>query len=376
MQMINNEVDHNVWYGFDPHDDSDSLVIENNNVHHNGTHGIIASQRCDHLIIRNNTSWSNQRCGIMLHRYDTDSLIEGNRCLNNQDSGIALFATSRDTVRSNICLGNVASGIRCSVGAADNLIEGNEFGNTVAFGLYLYRGDDPPAPGDDGHPKRNRFVNNLVHDNGGNGIFVVSGDDNVFTGNRFDANTGPFLFVNGLRNTIDSNSIPLGVVIQTQGNPSSPSTTLIRNQPVVSVQVDAFSSVVFADPLGAVFDPEEGGIENTVAPNGTALSLTASDIGKTSTVSQRNLKAVPNAGVILVAISIWNNSGDLGKRWTVQAGSSTHSISYRVGDLVPNTVYNLLKNGVATRVTTDSTGFFSFQDPAVATGTVEYIVMH
>ena len=142
------------------------------------------------------------------------------------------------------------------------------------------------------------------------------------------------------------------------------------------MQVDAFSSTEFDDPVGGIFDPEEGGIQNTVSPNGTTLALTSSEIGKTSTISKRHLKVVPNAGIILVAVSIWNNSGDLSKRWTVQSGSSTHSISYRVGDLVPNTSYNMLKNGVHSIVTTDSNGFISFQDPAVTSGSVEYIIMH
>lgn len=61
MQMMDNEVDHNIGYGFDPHDDSDYLVIERNNVHHNGTHGIIASQRCNNTTIRDNISWNNGR---------------------------------------------------------------------------------------------------------------------------------------------------------------------------------------------------------------------------------------------------------------------------------------------------------------------------
>ena len=46
-RWLNNEVDNNAGYGFDPHDDSDYMVIEGNNVHHNGLigrghHGIIA----------------------------------------------------------------------------------------------------------------------------------------------------------------------------------------------------------------------------------------------------------------------------------------------------------------------------------------------
>jgi len=376
MQMINNEVDHNVWYGFDPHDDSDYLTIQHNNVHHNGTHGIIASQRCDHIIIRDNTSWNNTRCGIMLHRYDTYGLIENNRCLNNGDSGIALFATSLDTVRSNVCIGNVASGIRCSVGADDNIIQGNEFAGSPAFGLYLYKGNDPAAPGDDGHPRRNTFVSNWVHDNANSGIFLTSGDANVFTGNRFNNNAGPLLFVNGGGNLLDSNTIPSDVIIQTQGSTTAGSTTIIRNQPIANVQVDIYSSATFTDASSLIFDPVEGGIDNTVTPTGTSMALTSSDIGKTSTVSRRNLTVLPNAGLALVAITIWNTSGDLGKRWTVQAGSSTTRISYKVGDLLPNTPYNVFKNGAPTRYTTDSNGFLSFQDSAVATGSAEFIVMH
>ena len=111
MQMLDNEVDHNVGYGFDPHDDSDYLVIERNNVHHNGAHGIIASQRCNNIIIRNNISWNNGHNGIMLHRYCDDSLIEGNRSFGNGDSGIALFDNYRTIVRGNTCLGNFTAGI-------------------------------------------------------------------------------------------------------------------------------------------------------------------------------------------------------------------------------------------------------------------------
>src|SRR5881394_2545398 len=110
-RWLTNEVDHNAGYGFDPHDDSDHLLIEGNNVHHNGglgrgTHGIIASRRCDHLIIRNNRSWANAENGIMLHRHSDDCLVENNETFQNGDSGIALFDVDRTTVRNNLCLSN------------------------------------------------------------------------------------------------------------------------------------------------------------------------------------------------------------------------------------------------------------------------------
>ena len=374
MHMAENEVDHNIGYGFDPHDDSDQLVIENNNVHHNGWHGIIASQRCDHLIIRNNVSWQNGRNGIMLHRYCDDSLIENNRSVDNGDSGIALFDTYRTTVRGNTCLGNGMSGLRCSVGASDNLIVSNEFAFGASMGLYLYKGVDAPKPGDDGRPKRNQFVRNLVHDNLGSGIYVTSADDNSFVANVFAATTGPFWFINSQRSRLDSNSLPNTVSMKVQGMPSLPSTLLVRNEPAVPAQVDPYSSITFDDPLGRMFDPQQSGEFATVTPGGTTLTLTGADFLRSGTVFTRNLLVVPDAGVALVSITIWNTTGDLSKRWLVQAGSTTHILTYRVGDLAPNRTYTLQRNGVATRITSDDSGWITYQDKAVTTGLFEYIL--
>src|SRR3989344_5151016 len=150
-QWLNNEVDNNVQYGLDPHDDSDDLVIEGNNVHHNGNHGIICSQRCDHIMIRNNNSSNNLGNGIMLHRNTNDSLVEFNTVNDNGDSGIAIFDSHRNTVRDNMALRN-KNGIRLSVGSSYNLVENNDFGYNNRYGVYLYKGSDAPTIGD-GHPK-------------------------------------------------------------------------------------------------------------------------------------------------------------------------------------------------------------------------------
>ncbi len=374
MQMVNNEVDHNVWYGFDPHDDSDLLVIEGNNVHDNGTHGIIGSQRCDHAIIRNNTSWNNGGCGIMLHRYTDYALVEGNKCLHNGDAGIAIFDSYHATVRGNTCWHNFKSGIRLSVGSADNLIENNDFGFSSNFGFYLYKGNDAPRPGDDGRPKRNQFAHNRVHDNAGGGIFLIAADDNSFTANLFSGNPGALWFVNARRNLVESNGIPPETAVATQGSADFPATTSVRNQAALNIQVDGYSSTRFEDLSGRVFDPGEEGILSTVNSAGTTLALTAAEIGKNASVVARNFQVVPDAGQALVTISFWNTSRDLSKRWLVQAGSATHLISYRVGDLVPNTAYRVLRNGVASKVTSDVFGNVRFQDKAVTTGLIEYLV--
>ena len=375
MQMMDNEMDHNIGYGFDPHDDSDYLVIERNNVHHNGLHGIIASQRCNNTIIRDNISWNNGHNGIMLHRYCDDSIIEGNRCFHNGDSGIALFDNYRTIVRNNTCLNNLLSGIRLSVGPSDNLIEHNEFAGNSLYGIYLYKGIDAPFPGDNGHPKRNTFLNNNVHHNAGPGIFLTSADDTTFRGNIFFANSALMWFINGRRNTLESNSIPADVTVRMQGTPSILSTVIVRNQPALGIQLDAYSTATFLDAGNHIFDPLEPGLATTVTPAGTTLVLTTAEIAKTSFVRTRPLQATPDTGTALVTPTVWNTTGDFSKRWLTQAGSATHTILYKVGDLTPGVRYRVFKNGLSTNYTADGTGTITFTDNAVTTGVTEYVVM-
>lgn len=183
MVWRGNEMAYNVEYGFDPHDDSDFLVIENNNVHHNGNHGIICSKRCNDLVIRNNTSFANDGNGIMLHRDANDSLVVGNELYANSDTGIALFEARRNEIIGNNVHGN-KRGIRLSVGTEDNLIEDNQFIGNISEGIFFYRGSDVPVRGD-GRPKNNLFVGNTVADNGKYAMKLKESDYNRFEDNVF-----------------------------------------------------------------------------------------------------------------------------------------------------------------------------------------------
>jgi len=200
-QWLNNEVDNNIQYGFDPHDDSDFLSIEGNFVHHNGNHGIICSQRCDHLVIRNNSSSNNVGNGIMLHRNANDSLVELNTVNDNGDSGLAIFDSHRNLVRDNISLRNGKYGIRLSVGASYNRVEENDFGWSRLNGIILYKGSDQPTSGD-GRPKNNLFVNNEVHHSRDYAIVLKDADYNSFADNNLYANRKG-IYVRGVGNTFD-----------------------------------------------------------------------------------------------------------------------------------------------------------------------------
>jgi mannuronan 5-epimerase len=375
MHCSDNEIDHNVQYGFDGHDDSDYLLIQGNNAHHNGNHGIIASKRCDHLTIRDNVCWANAQNGIILHRNSNNGLIEGNQCHDNRDSGVVLTGDSGCTVRSNLLFGNYEAGIRLDLGAADNLIEGNVCASNNWHGFYLYKGSDVPEPNDDGRPKRNRFVNNQVYGNGKEAINLFDSDDNTFSGNTFYANGAKMHFERGFRNRLVGNSIPPEVTVLTLGSPADAPATYISDQPATRVQMDGYSSTVFEDSKGQIFDPEEDGVATSVTTNGSSLVLTAAEIGTTSTVYARNFWADAKGGTVWIDPISWTSPDGANKHWTAKADPPGTSVSYTVGDLATNQAYAVLKEDVPLMtVKPDSAGSINFVDVIDNTNSVDYSI--
>jgi len=349
----NNEVDNNVGYGFDPHDDSDYLVIENNNVHDNGWHGIIASKRCDHGVMRNNKSYRNGRDplglrgnGLMLHRSCNAWLVEGNQSYDNADSGIAIFASSDIVVRDNVCVSNKNAGIRLSVGAADNWIGQNDFTFSGKYGFYLYEGNDPPEPDDDddplnaGRPKRNTFANNYVQHYGPEVIKVDKGDANVFSGNQFVGTNAVLRFTNAIANLVISNAFPPNVLLKLVGSAPWRTTTLVKGHPVMTLQVDSFSTAQFEDDHGGIFDSTRRHLTTVIDQEGSLALVTLASLGATTgTVFLRNLNVVPSTGGVLVTPQNWTLNRHAKLSWTAQASDPTATVSYTIDDLTPGVSY-------------------------------------
>lgn len=212
MMITDNEFDHNVKYGLDPHDDSDYLTIINNSAHDNGNHGIICSQRCNNLVIRYNTSYNNIGHGIMLHRSVDNSLIEYNQVFNNTDTGIALFESNKNIVRGNIIHGN-KTGIRLSVGSSYNRFEGNVIFGSLENSIYTYQGSDVPArTGNDGINRKNVWTQNDVT---GSGLYVLrlnATDGDSFYKNDFTGNYPAQFYIKRTTNTtFTGNTLDAGV---------------------------------------------------------------------------------------------------------------------------------------------------------------------
>ncbi|MEM7385864.1 MAG: right-handed parallel beta-helix repeat-containing protein [Verrucomicrobiota bacterium] len=262
-QWENNEVHHNIVYGFDPHDDSDDLLIRNNVVHHNGSHGIIASKRCDHLRIIGNRSYNNAFHGIMLHRECDDTVVDGNECFDNGLAGIAIFATNRCLIINNQCLRNGDAGIRFTVGASDNVVYGNVLdGNETGFSFF--KGNDPPNPGEDGRPKRNRLgafvdldgngelelVGNTILNSLDEAVRMIDGDGNVIQGNAFSVDRAgqpaSLLLVDSDENLLRSNDFSAASVVELVGEDLS-TTTYFENQESLRIVKEGSARAVFRD---------------------------------------------------------------------------------------------------------------------------------
>lgn len=179
IKILRNEVYENLYYGIDPHDDSQEFEVAYNKVHHNGTHGIIFSRLCENNTIHHNEVYANAQHGIMLDRGTNNNVVNDNVVYGNQD-GIAIFQSSGNIIRNNTIRQNLR-GIRINATydeddvydgiSADNQILNNRIEDSAEHGVYLYARAD-----------RNLFQGNQILRSGLQGFYIKSG------GNRLDNN--------------------------------------------------------------------------------------------------------------------------------------------------------------------------------------------
>ncbi|QQS60869.1 MAG: glycosyltransferase [Candidatus Moraniibacteriota bacterium] len=164
-----NDVSYNVEYGFDPHDDSNNLLIENNRATYNGNHGIITSKRCFSNIIRGNVSKYNRLHGIMLDRSSNNNLVEGNT-LSGNINGVALYNSIDNVVVNNILTEN-GIGIRANRESRQNFFGENMITGSKK-GIYAYQESF------DNYAFENVLVNNKIniHIKDGSNLFLVKKD--------------------------------------------------------------------------------------------------------------------------------------------------------------------------------------------------------
>lgn len=351
MRFENNQVDHNVMYGLDPHDDSDHLVIRNNHVHSNGNHGIICSQRCNNLVIEGNRSENNQGNGIMLHRNVTATAVRGNQTSGNADSGIAIFDSHGNTITDNKVTGN-KRGVRLSVGSSGNEFRGNQVSGNREYGVYFYQGTDKPTKGD-GRPTGNTFIDNVISGSGSYALNLQDADKNLFEGNRLSDNAKGLRLTTGKDNRISQLRAPAGVLIETAGSASVRGRTLLDDVGAVKVKGNANSETVLTDSKGQVFTLGEG-MATTTTRRGSKVVVNGRQTGTGLPVASRALWAIPHYGQAKVTPTTWTTQGTTRLTWTVHADSANQPINWTVGDVQPGRAYTITRDGKA--VTTVKAG--------------------
>ncbi len=352
MKIQNSEVDNNVMYGIDPHDDSDNLLIEGNRAHHNGTHGIICSQRCNNLTIRNNKSYQNKGTGLMLHRNTNDSLVENNELYENLDSGIAIFDSHNNTIRANLSHDN-KNGIRFSVGSSGNIVEQNEFSENDGYGLYFYKGSDAPTTGS-GRPSSNKFIKNKVTSNGDYAIKLKESDLNIFDQNEFKDNSREIYIYDANQNLFQANSLDSFYL----GSFNAKNT--IKDSDSAAVKIaDSKSSMEILSSSNSIFQNDKD-ISNIAEPTKNSINLVQSISSSIVNFKRLNFKVRPSSDKVEVSVLAWETSGSYFKKWEEKATSIVQT-DHEVSDLKPNVKYNVLINGSTfNSFTSDSSGKINF----------------
>jgi parallel beta-helix repeat protein len=392
MVLRDNEYDHNVMYGLDPHDVSSNLTIDRNHFDNNGDHGVICSQRCDHLTITNNESDHNGRVpfrgpagdsdapgqvhGIMLHRGITNTVVSNNFVHDQPNgAGIAIFDTAGDSVHDNRIQNN-RYGIRVSVGAADNTFTNNSITGSTANALYLFKGSDAPSyTTANGHPTGNVFTANAISGTGGNGVQLSESDHNKIVDCTFAGIGGPLLFTKSSGNLLSGGTLPSGQKIQVTGNAAEPG-SLILTEPArsIKVSVDANSTFDITAAAGTVYRVGRLSVPTTVTRQGSDLRLTSATLGGTGffTVTALAVTVVPDSGTVSASVT---GVGSRRPHVKISGQAGGTRIAFTVGGLSAGTRYTVWRGGAAlATVPADGSGRIQFSDSRPDSAGYDYAI--
>ncbi len=371
MNWLGNLFEHNIQYGLDPHDDSDSLVISNNRFLDNGNHGVICSVYCSNIVITNNQALRN-RHGIMIHRRVDNAIIENNISADNREAGIAIFDSHDGVVRNNTVRNNGVAAVRLSVGASRNLIEGNTLlglsagGTGQGYVVYTYQGSDLPTLPGDGRPKNNTFRNNQMT---GYKTPVLKIDD--ATGNLFDSNavSGPtagFEFEYGIDNVVANTFFGayLTTHVNTIGQQTAAASTTVRDSELgtsIIIKHDQYSTTYLEDTRHRIWALPETGMRTNAGEETSTLTLNTTNSGASETITTLDLAVMPGVGTISVAPTTWQTVAPFNKAWTETASAAVGTVQHSVGNLQAGQCF-LVKANTATlgQFTANNAGRISF----------------
>ncbi len=398
MNIINNEIYNSARYAITSYSDSDYLFVDSNRIHDNGYYGISSSVNSDHLTLTNNQIYRNGGTGIAFSKNITNSVVTGNDIENNQGSGISLSESFSNTFENNTIIGN-QYGVRLTTGSSDNVIKGNQVGDSRKYGLYAFKSNQPPTLSD-GLMRRNVFQSNTVYGSGDAPVsFSDFAGDNInglpcsqasttrqaakscnrliknnFSPSGLPANALDTLILkNGDGYLLSNNQFTSTTSLQLIGTASQATVVQVNKQKLLTLVLDSFSSATYFDRKGQIYYPETAAVPTTVTAVGSQLTLNRNNIGPSSTIELQPLGAKVTAqnSVVIDTASLLI---DFPKTWTATALSATQPVTYTVGGLTSGTTYTIKKNGLVLNTFTARSTQGTFSDVPATTQSVIYEV--
>jgi parallel beta-helix repeat protein len=391
MTFTNNEYDHNVMYGLDPHDDSDHLTITYNHSHDNGDHGIICSQRCDHLLIAYNESdhngippyvppgdedlADNQVHGIMIHRGVTDSVIRNNYIHDQPNgAGIAVFDSSNDTIQNNTITG-AKYGLRYSVGSTNITTSFNTVTDSGLYAVFTYQGTDIPAyTNSTGRPTGLTFISNTFTGTGSNAVKLNQSDGTVFSKNKFTGTLASGVLTQFSAGTVFSaGSAPSTLTYSVKGDATTPGGIAFPDASGSRIVVlDSVSSATFTGGTGTVYKVGSHPAVTTAlsVSSGSTLTLTAASAGTSAvTVTPLPVAVVPTGGTATARVP----GNAVAYVTAVTAAKSGTDLAFTASKLTSGATYVLTAGGTTVATgTASSGGTLTLHATAKSTAEVDY----
>jgi parallel beta-helix repeat protein len=391
MTFTNNEYDHNVMYGLDPHDDSDHLTITYNHSHDNGDHGIICSQRCDHLLIAYNESdhngippyvppgdedlADNQVHGIMIHRGVTDSVIRNNYIHDQPNgAGIAVYDSSNDTIQNNTITG-AKYGLRYSVGSTNITTSFNTVTDSGLYAVFTYQGTDIPAyTNSTGRPTGLTFISNTFTGTGSNAVKLNQSDGTVFSKNKFTGTLASGVLTQFSAGTVFSaGSAPSTLTYSVKGDATTPGGIAFPDASGSRIVVlDSVSSATFTGGTGTVYKVGSHPAVTTAlsVSSGSTLTLTAASAGTSAvTVTPLPVAVVPTGGTATARVP----GNAVAYVTAVTAAKSGTDLAFTASKLTSGATYVLTAGGTTVATgTASSGGTLTLHATAKSTAEVDY----
>ena len=184
---------HNSWDGFIA-DFVSNAIYENNVAYSNDRHGFNVVTHSHDVVLRGNTSYDNGENGIVVQRgsgsqtiegwenmLNHDVLLEGNTVYGNGSNGILMKQVENSQIIGNIIYDNAHDAIQLE-GANNIIVDGNHILSSTIFGIEIrpYTG----SLGGPGSSYDNTIINNVV--DAVQKAFVESGSttmNDLFAGN-------------------------------------------------------------------------------------------------------------------------------------------------------------------------------------------------